>query len=87
MKRIALIIIGLVFFSTSPAICQLNWAPVGAIWHYDAFEGCEGGCNTGYLTIEVIKDSIVGDTILSKLEIIRHGKNGGDWSHGFAYTL
>lgn len=86
MKRVILFL-SLSLLVALPGFSQLNWAPIGAIWHYDAFEGCEGGCQTGYLTLEVVKDSIVGDTVLSKLEVIRYRKNGGERHHGFIYTF
>lgn len=74
------------FIGSIPLFSQLNWAPLGAQWHYSSFEGCEEGCSEGYLTVEVIGDSIAGDLTLRKLEIIRHYSVGSEYRIGYMFT-
>ena len=88
MRKIAYLVILLFIASGNNIFSQLNWAPQGAIWHYNyKTGGISSGPETGYLTVEVISDSIIGDTILSKIEIIRYLKNGSVNHEGYEFNF
>ncbi|MBN2699110.1 MAG: T9SS type A sorting domain-containing protein [Bacteroidales bacterium] len=65
----------LILVIITPVNCQLNWAPPGSIWYYDALEGLEPPV-TGYLMIESIGDTVVNDTEMSVLKLSRFYVSG-----------
>ena len=64
---------------------QKEWAPVGAKWHYDKFQGMMSSAK-GYVVIESIKDSIINDTNVRVLTVTYIKPDGDTIKYPQEYT-
>jgi hypothetical protein len=82
MKRLLVV---LLFASNLMTFAQKEWAPVGAKWHYDKFQGMMSSAK-GYVLIESIKDSIINDTNVRVLTVTYVKPDGDTLKYPHEYT-
>jgi hypothetical protein len=72
MKKIILIPLFVLFIAQ--VFGQTGWPPIGAKWHY-SYVPCDiwGGCNAiEYIYFEAVKDTLVNDTLCTKIIVEHH---------------
>lgn len=64
---------------------QIEWAPIGAKWHYGVLESPTTGPNQGYLIFESIKDSLIQSKKCKVINKTMHYSFGLVLNKGYEY--